>query len=76
MEKMLTVDDVANVLQVSKRSAYGYMRDMPHIDRPLRVSEMSLREWINARTKAPATRGARLRSGYKSVETYRIQRRK
>lgn len=77
MERLLTADNVAEILQVSKRSAYSYMRDMPHLDRPLRVSETSLREWINARTMAPAARqSTRPKGKHTSMETYRIPRRK
>ena len=53
MEKMLTPDDVAQALQVSRRTAYTYMEQMIHLDRPRRVTEYSLREWMRERTAGP-----------------------
>lgn len=67
MEKLLKVEEVAEVLQVSKKTAYGYMGQMIHMENPLRVSEGSLRAWINERTRAPEEKGragkAQTRSG-------------
>ena len=54
MDRMLTVDDVARVLQVSRRTAYTYMAQMIHMDSPRRVSEYGLSAWIRARTVDPA----------------------
>ena len=57
MEKLLKVDDVAQALQVSRRTAYTYMEQMIHLDRPRRVSEYGLAAWIRARTVDPAMQG-------------------
>ena len=51
MEKLLTPDDVATILQVSKRTAYTIMHQMPHMERPCRVSELGLRSWIDKQTR-------------------------
>ena len=53
MDKLLTVDDVAEILQVSRRTAYTYMGKMLHLNQPLRVSESALRAWIAGRTVDP-----------------------
>ena len=53
MDRMLTVDDVARVLSVSRRTAYTYMAQMIHMDSPRRVTEYSLRAWIAERTAGP-----------------------
>lgn len=53
MENLLTVDDVAGIMRVSKRTAYTYMRQMIHTETPLRVTEASLREWIEGRIVDP-----------------------
>ena len=53
MEKLLTVDDVASALQVCRRTAYTYMEEMIHLDRPRRVSECSFRAWMLGRTAGP-----------------------
>ena len=50
MKALLTVDDVAAILKVSRRTAYGYMMQMPHMERPRRVTEGALEGWINGRT--------------------------
>lgn len=53
IEKLLTPDDVAGVLQVSRRTAYNIMHQMPHLSRPFRVTESGLKAWLNERTAAP-----------------------
>jgi len=58
MDKLLTPDDVAAILQVSRRTAYTYIGQMIHLERPLRVSESSLRAWIIERTAGPREKGA------------------
>ena len=54
MDKLLTSDDVAQVLHVSRRTAYRIMHQMPHLETPFRVAETGLRAWIAGRTVAPA----------------------
>ena len=53
MDKLLTPDDVAAILQVSRRTAYTIMHQMPHLERPFRVSESGLRAWLAERTAQP-----------------------
>ena len=53
MEKLLTPADVASILSVSKRTAYSLMKGMARIERPLRVTEGSLREWLADREITP-----------------------
>ena len=54
MEKLLTPDEVAEVLRVSRRTAYRIMHQMPHIETPFRVAESGLRAWLAGRTVDPA----------------------
>ena len=54
MIKLLKAEEVAEVLRVSKQTAYGYMRQMAHLDQPLRVTETALAAWINDRMRGPA----------------------
>ena len=54
MDKLLTPDEVAEVLRVSRRTAYRIMHQMPHLETPFRVAETGLRAWIAGRTVAPA----------------------
>ena len=56
MEKLLTPDDVAAILQVSRRTAYTIMHQMTHLERPFRVSEIGLRAWLYERTAQPEDR--------------------
>lgn len=56
MEMLLTPDDVAQVLSVSRRTAYDIILQMPHLERPRRVSEHSLHEWMMAHTVDPTAR--------------------
>ena len=79
MEKLLTVNDVADILQVSRRSAYLYIREMPHMQSPLRVTETALRGWIWERTRVPGEK-PKQQSAVKrtamSMADYRIPRRR
>ena len=50
---LLTADEVAARLRVGVRTAYKVMHDMPHLERPLRVTETALWAWINGRTIHP-----------------------
>jgi hypothetical protein len=54
MDKLLTPDEVAEILRVSRRTAYRIMHQMPHIETPFRVAETGLRAWIAGRTVSPA----------------------
>ena len=70
MERLLTVDDVARYLQCSRRSAYTYMGEMAHMERPLRVTQTGLNEWISRKTVGPEkarmkTRSAILAAGFR-----------
>lgn len=57
MEKLLAPDDVAGILQVSRRTAYTIMHQMPHLEKPFRVSEAGLRAWLYERTRQPEGKG-------------------
>jgi hypothetical protein len=57
LEKLLAPDDVAAILKVSRRTAYTIMRQMPHLERPFRVSEAGLRAWLYERTAQPEEKG-------------------
>ena len=74
MERLLTPDDVAEILQVGKRSAYTYMGQMVHMDSPLRVTEEALREWINKRSVDPEAQISK-RTKRNVLINYRIERR-
>lgn len=54
MYKLLTPDDVAAILRVSRRTAYRIMHQMPHIETPFRVAETELQVWLGRKTVDPA----------------------
>lgn len=84
MPKLLTADDVAAIMQVTRRTAYTYMRKMPHTESPLRVAEDDLAAWIEGRTVAPTAAGKSRpapvipfqRRGRASADEWRIPRRR
>jgi len=82
VDKLLTPDDVAAILQVSKRTAYTIMHQMPHLERPFRVSEAGLLAWLYERTAQPEAKDkgktkARQRAAKMPlVSDYHIQRRR
>lgn len=59
MEKLLTLEDVAERLQVSKHRAGDYMRQMTCVVLPgggrRRVTEQALEEWLRLHTEKPVT---------------------
>lgn len=73
MERLLTADDVAQVLKTSRRSAYRHMHDMVHIETPFRVTETALRAWIAQKTTIPYTDRKTPR---RPVKTAEIERRR
>lgn len=73
MERLLTADDVAQVLKTSRRSAYRHMHDMVHLETPFRVSETALRAWIAQKTTIPYTDRKTPR---RPVKTAEIERRR
>ena len=77
MERMLTVDDVAETLQISRRSAYRYMAGMVHLEKPMRITEGALREWISRGTVDPdAPRRPRVTARrHTGPDTFRIPKR-
>jgi hypothetical protein len=72
MERLLTPQDVAGILQVSKRKAYDLMKGMRRLENPLRVTETSLAEWINERSREPGKKTAKKRP---LVTVWRVERR-
>ena len=53
---MLTVEDIAEILQVGVRTAYKIMHQMPHLQRPMRCTEQALTAWIAENTVEPLGR--------------------
>lgn len=49
----MSPDQVAEIMSVSKRSAYTVMNRMPHMQQPLRVTERALREYIESKMVYP-----------------------
>ena len=83
MDKLLTPDEVAEVLRVSRRTAYRIMHQMPHIETPFRVAETGLRAWIAGRTVDPAMENqGKAKARQRAVKTplvgngYHIERRR
>ena len=71
MERLLTADDVAQVLKTSRRSAYRHMHDMVHLETPFRVTETALRAWIAQKTTIPYTDRKTPRRPVKTAEIER-----
>lgn len=71
MERLLTADDVAQVLKTSRRSAYRHMHDMVHLEAPFRVTETALRAWIAQKTTIPYTDRKTPRRPVKTAEIER-----
>lgn len=73
MERMLDVKEVGKILCLKDPDVIRRkMREMIHMEGPLRVSESALQAWINQRTYRPA--GAKRDAGVPAEE--RIPRRR
>lgn len=51
--KLFTVDDVAVILRVSRKTAYKKMHEMRHMEHPFRVEESVFMAFIAANTICP-----------------------
>ena len=69
MGKLLTVDDVAAILQISRRTAYKLMHKMPHLEHPFRVTETALMAYIAANTVYPGNGYTETKTRLRAVET-------
>lgn len=69
MTKLLTPADVAAHLSVKPRTAAKYMRQMEHMEQPLRVTEAALSAWIAGRTVAPAETKAAMTARRRKAQT-------
>lgn len=54
IDRLYTPEEVAEILQVSVRTAYKVMHQMPHMQRPFRVAESALWAWMQGKIMAPA----------------------
>ena len=62
MERLLSPDMVAEIMSISRRSAYTLMHSIPHIEQPLRVKEKELQRYIESKTVYPMPIGKRKRA--------------
>lgn len=80
MERMLTMDDVARILGVCRRTAYEIMKRIPHMEHPFRCTETALRAYIAENTVHPAEPAAKKQKrGWRPVsqaQEYIIPRRR
>lgn len=53
VKRLLSADDIAERYQVSKKTAARYMRKMPHMEKPLRVTEQAVEAWELGRMVEP-----------------------
>ena len=55
MSRLLTVADICERYQCKDKTARRYMRQMEHMERPLRVTEKALEAWESSRTYESAS---------------------
>lgn len=53
MERLLSPEQVAEILSVKKSTAYTIIHRMPHMESPLRVTERALRDYIESKMVYP-----------------------
>ena len=80
VKRLLSADDIAERYQVSKKTASRYMRKMPHMEKPLRVTEQAVEAWELGRmvepdgAKANRTWNVRRQEGIVYIERKRVAR--
>lgn len=57
IDRYYSPKQVMELLSVSKSRAYQIFEQMPCLQRPLRVSERELKDWIARNTKYPVITG-------------------
>lgn len=67
MDQLLTADDVAEILQVSRKTAYKIMHQMTHLEQPFRVSNGALLAWMSEKAKGPAPEKGRNKTGKRAA---------
>ena len=53
VKRLLSADDIAERYQCSKKTASRYMRKMPHMEKPFRVTEQAVEAWELGRMVEP-----------------------
>ena len=53
MKRLLTARDIAERYGKSEKTAMRYMRQMEHMEKPLRVTEQAVEAWEISRTYEP-----------------------
>jgi len=61
MNRLLTARDIAERYQKSEKTAKRYMRQMEHMEKPLRVTEQAVEAWETSKTYAPQRERERIR---------------
>lgn len=74
MKRLMTAHDVADLLQCSIKTAQRYMRQMYHMEKPLRVTEEAFRQWMTDRSQMPVERATKVRRPVQPVNGYKISR--
>lgn len=80
VKRLLSADDIAERYQCSKKTASRYMRKMPHMEKPLRVTEQAVEAWELGRMVEPdgsrvnRTWNVRSQEGVIYIERKRIAR--
>lgn len=80
VKRLLSADDIAERYQCSKKTASRYMRKMPHMEKPLRVTEQAVEAWELGRmvepdgTRVNRTWNVRSQEGVIYIERRRIAR--
>lgn len=80
VKRLLSADDIAERYQCSKKTASRYMRKMPHMEKPLRVTEQAVEAWELGRmvepdgTRVNRTWNVRRQEGIVYIERKRVAR--
>lgn len=70
MKRLLTVKEMAERYKCSEKTARRYMRQMEHMERPLRVTENAVESWEYSRTHdAQSAEPARTKPKRKITQT-------
>lgn len=73
MEKLLSAKDICERYGCKKDTAYKYMRQMAHMENPLRVTATALQIWESERMREPGAGAAAPKASETTVRRARVE---
>lgn len=73
MERLIRARDICERYGCKKDTAYRYMRQMPHMENPLRVTITALEQWERDRMREPGAGAEAPKASEQTVKRARVR---